>query len=190
MSYEISYRRQAFVMPATRAGHYEDLLFLLEECGSNNCWEIDNHRRARSWCCAAAGVEYECLAEITRVAADCCGGSLVLCGRRPTTPEAYIRAWRKEIAGAAPIQDAPRMGFSLGLFTRISDAEAETDRKYAFEQLRRQSAITPRGDTNSLSGRPYTEWRFDLRLPEQVKLWGETRTGGRGWHSVDVNGPG
>ena len=33
MSYEISYRRQAFTMGATEAGHYENLLFLIEECG-------------------------------------------------------------------------------------------------------------------------------------------------------------
>ncbi len=189
MSYEISYRRQAFVMPATQAGHYDDLLFLIEETGSNNCWEFDNRRRARSWGCLSTGAAYECLAEATRLAAACCGGSLVLYGRRPTTPEAYIRAWRKTIAEAIPIQDAPRMGFSIALFTRMSDPEAETERKYAFEQLSGQTAIKSRRAQNTISSQPYTEWRFDLHVPEQVKLWYETRTRGRGWYSVDVNGP-
>ena len=189
MSYEISYRRQAFVMSAAQAGHYDDLLFLVEETGSNNCWEFDNRRRARSWGCLASGAAYECLAEATRLAAACCGGSLVLYGRRPTTPEAYIRAWRKTIAEAEPIQAAPRKGFSLGLFTRMTDLEAETERKYAFEQLGGQTAIKSRREQNTRSGQPVTEWRFDLHVPEQVKLWYETRTRGRGWYSVDVNGP-
>lgn len=119
MSYEISYRRQAFRMPAAQAGNYDDVVFLVEEMGSNNCWEIGNRRRARSWQCTAAGSEWECLADITHCAAACCGGSLVLYGRRRITPEAYIRAWRRGIAAAAPIEEAPRMGFHIALFARI-----------------------------------------------------------------------
>lgn len=37
MGYDISYRRQAFRMPAAQAGHYGDIMFLLEEAGSSNC---------------------------------------------------------------------------------------------------------------------------------------------------------
>ena len=189
MSYEISYRRQAFRMPAAHAVHHDDILFLVEEAGSNNCYEIDNRRRSRSWDCLAAGSGYECLAEITCCAAACCGGSLILCGRRHTTPEAYIRAWRRTIAAAVPFEEARRVGFHLRLFTRISDADAKADRKYAFDRLNGQTAIAPQRGKDEFSGAEYTEWRFDATFPEQVKLWLETRSGGRGFHSVDASGP-
>jgi hypothetical protein len=189
MSYEISYRRQAFMLTAARAQHYDDLFFLVEERGSNNCWEIGNRRRARSWDCMAAGAKWECLTDVTSIAAACCGGSLCLYGCRGTTPETYIRAWRKTIAAVSPFEDAPRLGFRLQLFTRISDADARDDRKRAFEQLQGQTVIPARRDKDEFSGADYTEWRFNAEMPEQVKLWLETKARGRGYLSVDADGP-
>ena len=189
MSYEISYRRQAFRMPAFQARHHDDVLFLLEEAGSNNCFEMGSRRRARSWECMAAGAEWECLAEVTRIAAACCSGSLCFYPRRHTTPEMYIRAWRKAIAEAVPFADAGRIGFQMHLFTRISDTNAKDGRKHAFEELTAQTVIVPHRGTNEYQGGDYTEWRFNASLPEQVKLWLETRGSGRGFHSVDAYGP-
>lgn len=190
MSYDISYRRQAFRLPSTQAGHYDDVLFLVEEAGSNNCYEIGNRRRARSWECLAVGMKYECLAEVTRCAASCCGGSLCLYGRRDTSPEDYIRAWRKAIAAATPFEHASHSGFHLTLFTRIPDADAAKDtRKYAVERLQGQTLVSPRRDKDAWSNAEYTEWCFDATIPEQVKLWLETKATGRGFHSVDVSGP-
>ena len=189
MSYEISYRRQAFVMPAARAGHYDDLVFLVEEMGSNNCWEIGNRRRARSWECVAAGPEWDCLAEVTRCAAACCGGSLCLYGRRRTKPESYIRAWRKALAEAAPVLDANRLGFRLQLLRRITQAEAADGCKYAFDQLSKQTLVTPGQYTDAYNDKTAMEWRFDLAVPEQVKLWLDTRGSGRAWRTVEASGP-
>ena len=189
MSYEISYQRCAFTMPAAQAGHYDDLFFLVEECGSNNCWEIGNRRRARSWQCTVAGARWECLAEITRCAAACCGGSLCLYGRRGTKPETYIRAWRNAVDKAVPVEEACRLGFSLQLFTQMTDEEAANGRKYAFEQLSKQAAVTPRRGEDRISGKEYSQWRFNVTVPEQVKLWLETRVTGRGFRSVDADGP-
>jgi hypothetical protein len=190
MSYDISYRRQAFRLPSTQAGHYDDVVFLVEEAGSNNCIELNSRRRARSWECLAAGSSWECLAEATRCAAACCGGSLCLYGHRDTSPETYIRAWRKAIAAAVAFSDAPRHGFHLTLFTRIPDTEAKDARKYAFEQLTSQTSIAPHRGTDAYRGGDYTEWRFDVTVPEQVKLWLETRPSGRGFKSVETYGPG
>jgi hypothetical protein len=193
MSYEISYRRQAFRIPAAQTGqasYYGDLLFLIEECGSNNCWEIGSRRRARDWQCTAVGAEWECLADITRCAATCCGGSLVLYGRRRGKPEAYIRAWRRVIAAAVPIAEAPRMGFHIELLTRIPDAAAKDGRKYAFEQLSGQTLVQPRRATDDFNGAEYTEWRFNPGVPEQVKLWLGTKASSRAFRSVDADGPG
>jgi len=185
MSYDISYRRQAFRMTAAQAGHYDDLVFLIEEAGSSNCWELCSRRRARSWMCLAAGALWECLAEVTRSAAACCGGSLVLYGRRRTAPEAYIRAWRRAAANAAPIEEAGRLGFRIALFTRISEQDAVDGRKYAFDKLTSQSLVVPGRHTDP-QGKTSMEWRFDILVPEQVKLWLETRNTGR---SVEADGP-
>jgi hypothetical protein len=189
MSYEISYRRQAFKMTAAQAGHYDDVVFLVEEMGSNNCWEIGNRRRARSWECVTTGAEYECMGAVTERASACCGGSLVLYGRRRIEPEVYIRAWRRVIAAAAQINEAPRMGFSIHLFTRMTEEDARNGRKYAFDLLSKQTVVPVGQHTDPYNGKTAMEWRFSINVPEQVKLWLETRSHGRGWHSVDANGP-
>lgn len=189
MSYEISYRRQAFRMTAAQAGHYDDVVFLVEEMGSNNCWEIGNRRRARSWGCVATGAEYECLATVTERASACCGGSLVLYGNRHTEPEQYIRAWRQTLKSALPFEDARRLGYSLQLFTRMTEEDAKNGRKYAFEQLSQQTLVPMGQHTDPYNQKTAMEWRFNALVPEQVKLWLETKVRSRAWYSVDANGP-
>lgn len=189
MSYEISYRRQAFVLPAAKAGYWDDICFLLEEGGSNNCYECDSNRRSRNWECLAAGAQYHCMHEVVTTAAACCGGSLVLNGRRGTKPEAYIRAWRNAISEALPLTSENLRGFGIELYVAIGDREAEGNRRYAFETLSKLGAPVPRRYHNALRDTDVTEWRFDLWNPEQVRLWLDNRPGGRGWHSVRANGP-
>jgi hypothetical protein len=177
-------------MAAAQVGHCDDLYFLIEEAGSNNCYELNNRRRSRSWECLAAGGRSDCLAEVTRCAASCCGGSLVLYGRRRhTQPETYIRAWRRAIASAVPFQDARRMGFSLQLFTRLTAAEAADGRKYAFDLLSKQTLVPVGQYTDPYHGTTAMEWRFNASVPEQINLWLETKANGRGWHSVEADGP-
>ena len=187
MSYEISYRRRAFRMSAAEAGHYEETLFLVEEAGSNNCWELGNRRRTRDWGCAAVGAEWQCLANITRTAAACCGGMLVLYGRRRTSPEGYIRAWRRAIATAEPFHEAPSAGFGLRLVTRVTEAEAKDGRKHAFDRLFGQTLVSPR--RSAANGAGAWEWQFNQAAPEQVKLWLDTTDGYRAHRGVEVRGP-
>ena len=189
MSYEISYRRQAFVLPAKQTGHHDDLFFLVEEAGSNNCYELNCRRRSRSWACLAAGAQWECLGEVTRMAAACCGGSLCLYGHRSTTPETYIRAWRKALAAATPLADAARTGFYLQLFTRMPLEKGPDDRSYARERLAAQTLVAPQAGEDPFTHVKHLEWHFSAAVPEQAQLWLETKTGGRGWHSVAVMGP-
>lgn len=187
MSYEISYRRRAFRMTAAEAAHYEETTFLVEEIGSNNCWELGNRRRARSWQCTAVGAEWECLGEVTRMAAACCGGGLVLYGRRRSTPEQYLRAWRKSLSEAIPLDQAPATGFHVHLFTRISETEANNGRRYAYDQLNAHPLVN-RTETETDDVKVW-EWRFDTTEPEQVKLWRETRGTGHAHRCVDAWGP-
>ena len=81
------------------------------------------------------------------------------------------------------------MGFHIDLFTRIPDAAARDGRKYAFEQLSGQTLVLPHRDTDEFNGAEYTEWRFSPAVPEQVKLWLETKSSGRGFRSVEADGP-
>jgi hypothetical protein len=189
MSYDISYRRQAFVMKAAQAGNYDDICFLIEGAGSNNVVELHSRRRARSWFCLATGSNWECLAEVTRCASSCCGGSLILYGRRNTEPETYIRAWRNALKTALPFEEAHHRGFSLHLFTRLTQEEATNGRKYAFDLLSKQTLVTVGQHTDPFNGKIAMEWRFNAAVPEQVKLWTETRASGRGFKSVDADGP-
>ena len=185
MSYEISYRRRAFRMSAAEAGDYEELLFLVEEAGSNNCWELGNRRRARDWGCAAVGHQWQCLAQITRTAAACCGGMLALYGRRRSSPEGYIRAWRRAIREAEPFHQAPAAGFGLRLFARITEQEAGEGRKHAFDRLSGQTLVRPQRSVRAGAW----EWRFDAAVPEQVKLWLDATDTNRAHYGVEVRGP-
>lgn len=187
MSYEISYRRKAIRLTPIQSGAADDVFFLLEEIGSNNCTEMDSRRRARSWQCSAAGRDYECLAEITRCAAACCSGSLII--RRPTTPEQYIRSWRRAMAEAMTLSDAAQAGFYLHLFTRISAEESTGTHKHTYEQLRDQTLVAQYDYTAPYSDRQAMGWRFDVDTPEQVALWLQTRRSGRSWQGVEVDGP-
>jgi hypothetical protein len=189
MSYEISYRRQAFVIRKEQALYYDDLFFLLEETGSNNCWEIGNRRRARSWVCLAADSEWECMTEVTQCAASCCGGALHLYGSRRTSPEQYIRAWRKAIANCAPFEDAQRLGYNMRLFVHISMSTDASERKYALERIMAQKVVPMVKCTDTYTGKEFMEWCFDAAAPEQLKIWLDTREGGRGFNSVEVTGP-
>lgn len=93
------------------------------------------------------------------------------------------------MADPLPFTEAPRLSFHLQLFTRIPDADARDSRKYASEQLSGQTLVPPRRDRDEFNGIEYTEWRFNAAVPEQVKLWLETKPNGRGYHSVDASGP-
>jgi len=189
MSYEISYRRKAFVLPGARANYWDDIYFLLEEAGSNNCYESGTNRRARSWECLTAGAQYHCLQAVVTTAAACCGGSLVLNGRKGTQPEAYIRAWRQAMESAAPVSPENLRGYRIELYIAFSDAEARGDRRYAFETLGQQQLSAGQRRHNVLQGIEVTEWRFDLWNPAHVRLWIDNRPDGRGWHSVRASGP-
>lgn len=124
---------------------------------------------------------------ITETAAACCGGSLVLYGTRRIPPERYIRAWRRAIAAARPFAEAHLCGFRLQLFVHIAEAEATNGRRGAFEKLAQQTQITR--VNRERSGSAGWEWRFDAAVPEQVKLWRETRRSGPAWLNVEVWGP-
>jgi len=93
------------------------------------------------------------------------------------------------MAEAVPYEEARRIGFHLQLFTRISEPEAVDGRKYAFDQLNKQTLVAPGQYTDPYNDKKSMEWLFNADVPEQVKLWLETRTTGRGWHSVDAEGP-
>lgn len=110
-------------------------------------------------------------------------------GGRHTTPESYIRAWRKAIKEAVAFDKAHEHGFYIQLFTHINDEDAKKDRLYAFERLTKQALVVPRRGKHEESGVEYTEWRFNAGVPEQAKLWLEVKPGGRGFRCVDVTGP-
>ena len=181
MSADISYRRRAFHMTPKQAGGEAAIVFLLEEAGSSNCYETAT-RRARDWYCQVAGQAWECMGEVTRSAANCCGGTFRMDGTPHTEPEAYIRAWRKAIGESLPLAEAGREGFMLSLFVRISDEQATSSRKYSFEDLQAQTLVQahPFGTAGG------TEWIFCKSVPAEVRLWLKTREGLRGHQGVNV----
>ncbi len=105
MSYEIEYQRIVFVKdPELPLDDWDNKLYAFVEQGSSNCYEADTNRRSRSWSLIVAGAPYQIVREICSRAGYTEGGSLTLRGRR-TSPESYLKLWRKCIANAVPVTE-------------------------------------------------------------------------------------
>jgi len=187
MSTHIQDHLLAVRVPKEHAHHYEDILILLAEGGDNNVIETRTGRRARDWYPVAVGVEWSVLAEVCRGAAACCGGCLKLHGRH-TTPEGYIKAWRKAIEAARLF---PTTGVSLrgkamypkeaaeGRFiTRPANGYSEPgimDGEYwmSFDKYGHERLVKAdrKWEEECRYGVDYRVFRFDLTKPEDFGLW-------------------
>src|SRR5208282_2434461 len=105
MSVHIVDRIEAIRFPAAAIGHYEDVFLVMELGGDNNCTNARTGRRAKSWSATCIGPVWVVVGDCCRLAAGCSGGMTKLRGR-VTTPETYIRAYRKALANSTTMQDA------------------------------------------------------------------------------------
>lgn len=102
MSHWIEYQAASFMIPAGMRGLRATRYVIAMEGGSNNLTERSRsgrERAVRDWYIAMIGSADQVLRQAVKVAGDCEGMSLHLCGRR-TTPEAYIRRVRRLLDSA------------------------------------------------------------------------------------------
>jgi hypothetical protein len=112
---------------------------------------------------------------------------------RQTTPEAYIRAYRKALANAANGLEEARSSKRLCLTARIRfntaapasegvDQSGEYHRRELLKAGRVPRKVTQYGTT-------YEVFDFDLSQPADLKLWIE-HCHGVGWNNAEISGPG
>lgn len=157
-------------------------LIVAELGGDNNVRERDTGRRARDWCATAVGVDWGIIGEAAHIAASCAGGMLRLAKRSNTTPEAYIRAYRRALARALTVEEARAAGMTIKLRLRLFDTDED---KYARERLDKAGHPSSRTDYYKA---PATVYEFALADPAQVALWQEHACG-RKWHAAEIDGP-
>ncbi len=102
MSYEIEYSGGLFRVPKEMETSEDNFLLVITQ-GCNNVRESTG-RRARSTYLVSYGWEYSIIGEICKRAGSTEGGGLVL-RNGSTTPENYLKMYRKRIKNANSIQD-------------------------------------------------------------------------------------
>ena len=182
MSTHIVDRIEAIRFPKEAIGHYEDVYLVLELGGDNNVRD-QRGRRARSWGATCIGPEWGVIGECCRFAAGCSGGMTKLRGRR-TTPESYIRAYRKALANATDgLKGAAER--RLHVTGRIRFDRADRNAVYHLEEAVK-GGKTPRDETRYGEARAVVD--FDLHNPADLALWFKCHHG-VGWNNAEVSGP-
>jgi len=175
-------RIEAIRFPKNAIDHYEDVYLVLELGGDNNVRD-QRGRRARSWGATCIGPEWGVIGECCRFAAGCSGGMTKLHGRR-TTPESYIRAYRKALANAADgLKGAAER--RLHVTGRIRFDRADRNAVYHLEEAVK-GGKTPRDETRYGEARAVVD--FDLHNPADLALWFKCHHG-VGWNNAEVSGP-
>lgn len=186
MSTHITDRIEAVKLAKESTGCVDDFYIVMELGGDTNVRSADTGRRARHWCVTAVGMEWHVIREATERAAACAGGCLKLAGRGVTTPESYIRAYRKALASAAlGLQGAAARQLSVTGRLRFTDEDKRIYSGDRWRELNQRKA--PRQTTEY--GVEYTEFVLDLRDRDDVRLWVELQHG-PAWHNATVSGPG
>jgi len=183
MSTHIVDRIEAIRFPKEAINHYEDVYILLELGGDNNVRDMRN-RRARNWGATCIGPEWQVVGDCCRFAAACSGGMTKLRGRK-TTPESYIRAYRKAMANASNgLEEAAERG--LHLTGRIRFNPSDKAAAY-YLKIARDGGKTSRIATRFDETREVVD--FNLADAAERALWYKCQHG-TGWNNAEVSGPG
>jgi hypothetical protein len=183
MSTHIVDRIEAVRFPKEATGYYEDVYLVLELGGDNNVRDSRN-RRARSWGATCIGSEWEVIGKCCRFAAGCSGGMTKLRGRK-TTPESYIRAYRKALANAADgLTGAAERHLHVTGRIRFDRSD-----KNAAHLLREAELAGKIARDETRYGETRAVIHFDLANPADLALW-YTCQHGNGWNNAEVGGPG
>jgi hypothetical protein len=160
----------AVAVPALSANG--PFFIVVHQGGDNNLIDTQTNRRSKSWYPAAIGREWEVLSSACEQAAACCGGCLVLAsiGRR-TTPEAFIRAYRKALANALTLEQAQRGGLTVQGRVRVLPEMAERARE--LRALHGVDGLVVYQEKEY--GQTYDAMKFSLADPKQAGRWSDVR---------------
>jgi hypothetical protein len=181
MSVHIVDRIEAVRFPKEAIDHYEDIYLVVELGGDNNVRD-QRGRRARSWGATCIGPEWQVIGDCCRFAAACSGGMTKLHGR-VTTPESYIRAYRKALANATGLQEAATRGLSVTGRIRFD----RSDKSAAYHLKEAEKAGKTIRDID-FWGEPRAVVEFNLADAADLALWFKCQHG-VGWNNVEVRGP-
>lgn len=182
MSYEVEFGRYVVTVP-NAPGRNEPRRYLgIAQRGSSNLLE-ENGRIARDHATVAFAEPVEFINEVTRAAMFCEGGELRCNGHR-TTPEGYIKAWRKALTQAVPIESYLHYG-GLRLTVRPSALEllqeqldagrtrsAHRLKRYVelMDRLRSTEGIAESSHHDPIYQRQSTATEFQLSLTNRRRL--------------------
>ncbi|MDG3444576.1 hypothetical protein [Nitrospirillum amazonense] len=163
MSYRIVFRQMAILFPfddvaRTKRLTYDSQYLLLEEGGDNNLFDARTNKVARDWTVLAAGMHWQVIGTVTKLAAAAAGGSLRLRNRQ-TTPEGYIGAIRRHLADPIAPDEAKRQGVRVNGTITIGQDEVIYDPKHYERLAERNHTETSR------DGQAVKVWTFNLLDP-------------------------
>lgn len=114
MSYELEYKRESYFLEDGKYKDEKDFVVFVQE-GSNNDYDCTTGKRSRTWHLVEHGWNYSVIQEICKRAGYCEGGGLTLRGKH-TSPENYLRIYRKLLKNSKPFREFNK-DFYLKQFT-------------------------------------------------------------------------
>ncbi len=183
MSTHIVDQIEAVRFPAADIGYYEDIYLVMELGGDNNVTNMHG-RRARDWSAAIIGSDWHVIGDCCRGPAASCEGGMTKLHGRQTTPETYIRAYRKALKNATSYQDAGTRGLRISGRIRFDPAD-----KHQAELQQIAFDAGKYAATQPYFGKHLSVITFDLGNPADLALWFKC-IHGTAWNNCEVYGPG
>ena len=176
MSYSIEYQKKAYYFDADpSSGLSEKNFFAYHLCADNNV-----EPRTPSPRLVEFGWNYSVIQEVCKLAGYCEGGTLKP-KNRWTSPEAYIKAWRKVLAEAKPfcmfLSEFPQATLKLAVEPSKLDAFLfKNDPKEAYKRELIQKAIAEeKASTIQFCGNKIIEFRFLINSKESIEAYQSLR---------------
>lgn len=181
MSYEIIYHQVGLKFPKAATGLPEDLLAIVVQMGSNNCYEISDRgrdgcgRRSRDWSAIAFGTHAQVMNQVIHFASYCEGGGVKMrSAGGHVTMESFITTMRNTLkkAEANDIMQGP-IRFKDGYISCCLST-------------RPIAPATDREDPTFVALHKVDEFRALMSDPAYVSY---LDTGHAAWNALDVSGP-
>jgi len=159
-------------------GDDSDTTYLVAQLGGdNNLRHTETNHRVRSWYPTAIGKEWQVIGRAADLSSDCAGGSMRFTGRRDTTPESFIRAYRSALKDALTLDEARQLGIHFHGTQRRNKADTRAMGKHIKYWLENLAKVgkTPKEETRC--GVTYLVADFNLYDPASLAQWDTCHSG-------------
>jgi hypothetical protein len=168
MSYAIEYTKRLYTLPKEKS--FEQNYLALVKIGDNNCYETTTNRRVRDWQFFESGWKYNIIKKVCDWAGECEGGSLQPRGRW-TTPENYLKSWRKMFNNIQPFSCFLREFTTREGIIYLKHKHMKHLSEYAKEELKEFLLKDDKWSKSYNENEDETTMKIQIEKPEDIEEW-------------------